>query len=195
MLDYFFEYVNNTLNSIKLFLEKKKKIIFFLFFFFIFLNIIILLLNLNSYFSIPNLNDLNFFTLFLKGGLFYIIWLLCFIKIQLFNFLIFFPFFFLVDFFENSIYTFFLDFFYVFKFFGYDNLINFYNEQIISIKNNYNFLNNLGFLKKFLYFSNTPLFFYFGLLFILSTVFSLFLLSYLGLYGVFFLNLLTIVMF
>jgi len=40
-----------------------------------------------------------------------------------------------------------------------------------------------------------PLFFYFGLLFVLSTTISLILMSYLGLYGVFFINLVTVFFF
>lgn len=42
---------------------------------------------------------------------------------------------------------------------------------------------------------NLPIFFYFGLLFIFTTIFSLILLSYLGLYGVFLLNMITLFLF
>lgn len=42
---------------------------------------------------------------------------------------------------------------------------------------------------------NTPVFFYFGLLFFFSNLISILLLSYLGFYGVFFINLLTILFF
>lgn len=52
-----------------------------------------------------------------------------------------------------------------------------------------------GFYKAILFRSNLPIFFYFGLLFILTTIFSLLLLSYYGFYGVFFLNLITILLF
>jgi hypothetical protein len=54
---------------------------------------------------------------------------------------------------------------------------------------------NEYFFKITLYHSNLPIFFYFGLLFILTTIFSLFLLSYYGFYGVFILNLITILFF
>ena len=47
----------------------------------------------------------------------------------------------------------------------------------------------------FMRFKNLPLFFYFGMLFILTTISSLFLLSYYGFYGVFVLNLITLVLF
>ena len=46
-----------------------------------------------------------------------------------------------------------------------------------------------------IYSFNLPLFFYFGLLFIFTTVASLLLLSYLGLYGVFLLNMISIFLF
>lgn len=54
---------------------------------------------------------------------------------------------------------------------------------------------SFGFYKEILFRSNLPVFFYFGLLFILTTIFSLLLLSYYGFYGVFFLNLITILFF
>jgi hypothetical protein len=54
---------------------------------------------------------------------------------------------------------------------------------------------NYGFLKGIFYRSNLPIFFYFGILFILTTISSLVLLSYYGFYGVFFLNLISIILF
>jgi hypothetical protein len=52
-----------------------------------------------------------------------------------------------------------------------------------------------NFYKAVLFRSNLPIFFYFGILFIFTTIFSLLLLSYYGFYGVFFLNLITILLF
>lgn len=52
-----------------------------------------------------------------------------------------------------------------------------------------------SFYKAVLFRSNLPIFFYFGILFIFTTIFSLLLLSYYGFYGVFFLNLVTILLF
>lgn len=52
-----------------------------------------------------------------------------------------------------------------------------------------------NFYKAVLFRSNLPIFFYFGILFIFTTMFSLLLLSYYGFYGVFFLNLVTILLF
>lgn len=52
-----------------------------------------------------------------------------------------------------------------------------------------------SFYKAVLFRSNLPVFFYFGVLFIFSTIFSFLLLSYYGFYGVFFLNLVTILLF
>jgi hypothetical protein len=60
----------------------------------------------------------------------------------------------------------------------------FYHEYIQS-----------NFYKKILYASNLPIFFYFGLLFILTTISSLVLLSYYGFYGIFILNLISIILF
>ena len=42
---------------------------------------------------------------------------------------------------------------------------------------------------------NTPIFIYFGILFLSTTVISLFLLSYFGFYGVFLINLITLLLF
>lgn len=52
-----------------------------------------------------------------------------------------------------------------------------------------------SFYKAVLFRSSLPIFFYFGILFIFTTIFSLLLLSYYGFYGVFFLNLVTILLF
>jgi hypothetical protein len=46
-----------------------------------------------------------------------------------------------------------------------------------------------------IYSFNLPIFFYFGILFIFTTVFSLILLSYLGLYGSFLLNMISLFLF
>lgn len=76
--------------------------------------------------------------------------------------------------------------------------------QYLNIKNMENTLKfdlmmyeftNYGFLKGVFYRSNLPVFFYFGVLFILTTISSLILLSYYGFYGVFFLNLASIILF
>jgi hypothetical protein len=52
-----------------------------------------------------------------------------------------------------------------------------------------------NFFKKIMYASSLPIFFYFGLLFILTTISSLILLSYYGFYGIFILNLISIILF
>lgn len=67
--------------------------------------------------------------------------------------------------------------------------------KVIYKQFHYEYLRTNRFLKLIFLNSNLPVFFYFGVLFVLSTIFSLFFLSYLGLYGVFILNLITIVMF
>lgn len=82
---------------------------------------------------------------------------------------------------------------------GENNLQIFYNSLIADILFDYNVFKyqylNEYFFKLTLFHSNLPIFFYFGLLFILTTIFSLFLLSYYGFYGVFILNLITIICF
>lgn len=70
-----------------------------------------------------------------------------------------------------------------------DNLMHFLDLNSYTKLNN-NFFNiNMEFINSY------PLFIYFGFLFVFSTVISLFCLSYLGLYGVFIINLITIVLF
>lgn len=72
------------------------------------------------------------------------------------------------------------------------------NDLYYSWERNYYFWSEGLKLNDLLYFlklNNAPLFIYFGLLFVSSTLLSLLLLSFLGLYGVFFLNLITILMF
>lgn len=77
------------------------------------------------------------------------------------------------------------------------DIYNYYNN-IFSASSN--FFNNIQLILMDIisgnYYNNElPLFFYFGLLFVLSTVVSLILMSYLGLYGVFFINLVTVIFF
>jgi hypothetical protein len=86
-----------------------------------------------------------------------------------------------------------------FKLFGDEHIQVFYSNLITMNLVDYgvfkfHYLNGY-FLKLIIFHSNLPVFFYFGILFILTTIFSLFLLSYYGFYGVFILNLVTIVLF
>jgi len=75
------------------------------------------------------------------------------------------------------------------------NIYNAYNNLIDVLKNLVNNIQDLmiNTLNVCVRDNELPLFFYFGLLFLLSTLMSLLLMSYLGLYGVFFINLITIV--
>ena len=57
------------------------------------------------------------------------------------------------------------------------------------------FYNIENFYLKILYDFNLPIFFYFGLFFILTNIFSLLFMSYLGLYGVFIINLISLFFF
>jgi NADH:ubiquinone oxidoreductase subunit 5 (subunit L)/multisubunit Na+/H+ antiporter MnhA subunit len=70
-----------------------------------------------------------------------------------------------------------------------------YEEIYFKLNVFYHEYFSFGFYKAVLFRSNLPIFFYFGILFIFTTIFSLLLLSYYGFYGVFFLNLVTILLF
>lgn len=82
---------------------------------------------------------------------------------------------------------------------GYENILLFITNKYTEALYEYDMFRykyfTFGFYKAVLFRSNLPVFFYFGLLFILTTIFSLVLLSYYGFYGVFFLNLVTILLF
>lgn len=69
------------------------------------------------------------------------------------------------------------------------------NENIFNFHLLYYEYFYFNFYKKLFFGSNLPVFFYFGLLFIFTTLSSLILLSYYGFYGVFFINLISIIMF
>jgi NADH:ubiquinone oxidoreductase subunit 5 (subunit L)/multisubunit Na+/H+ antiporter MnhA subunit len=134
-----------------------------------------------------------------SGNIYYAVYFLDFIKYELLHLI----FGFFQIFFDNtSLIELEKSFFNLNIFFqknGSENILQF---TTISIINNmfyldlfyYNYF-NFGFFKAVLFRSNLPVFFYFGLLFILTTISSLFLLSYYGFYGVFFLNLITILLF
>lgn len=82
---------------------------------------------------------------------------------------------------------------------GYSDLSKFYGIKIATDIFDLNVFTrryfDYGFFKEIFFRGDNPIFFYFGLLFILTTIFSVFLLSYFGFYGVFILNLITIIMF
>jgi len=87
----------------------------------------------------------------------------------------------------------------IFKKHGYDDLTFFYCLKITEFNINfkvwfYEYI-YISFFKYFILGFNLPLFFYFGLIYIFTTLISLILLSYYGFYGVFILNLISIVFF
>jgi hypothetical protein len=81
--------------------------------------------------------------------------------------------------FYSPIFDYMLSFFDKYSFY-FDIFLSLVNEYIIYI---YNFL------------LNNPLFFWFGSFFLLTIIFSFLFISYLGLYGVFFLNLISLFFF
>jgi len=71
-----------------------------------------------------------------------------------------------------------------------------YNYNIFVLKFEiFKFITKNYFYNIVIYSLNLPIFFYFGILFLLTTVFSLLFLSYLGLYGVFILNFISLFFF
>jgi len=72
--------------------------------------------------------------------------------------------------------------------------VNFLNSFVFKFYNIFFIFNNYTY-NIVIYSYNLPIFFYFGILFIFTTISSLILLSYLGLYGVFLLNLISLFFF
>ena len=121
-------------------------------------------------------------------------------KSILIDFLVNSPFFFFLNGYETKIYNFFLNLSYFYKYSGFNDLKVFFDFYMSKNELFYesfylNYFHTKRFLKLIFINSNLPIFFYFGLLFIFSTIFSLIFMSYLGLYGVFFINLVTIITF
>jgi NADH:ubiquinone oxidoreductase subunit 5 (subunit L)/multisubunit Na+/H+ antiporter MnhA subunit len=82
--------------------------------------------------------------------------------------------------------------------YGDEDIADYYlelGETLSQLKKDARSIFTIEGIYNFFYNNNTPLFIYFGCFFILSTIISLVLMSYLGLYGVFVLNLITIVLF
>lgn len=173
--------------------------------FIIFIIVIIILSNfnfffINNFFNV-NLNKFeSFFFLILNGSVFYIIWFLSFFK----NLIVFLPFYFINFFFNlefsSQIYNFFLNSSYIFKKNDYNNIIYFYDFYLSFLEIKYYEFKNFfktesNFFKVISLNSNLPIFFYFGFLFFLTTISSLIFLSYFGLYGSFFINLISITLF
>lgn len=98
-------------------------------------------------------------------------------------------------FYDLFFYKYKLFFFYKFTNFLNYNYINFY--LIFFLKYYFNKIFFFLFLKNFMFLNlhDLPFFYYFALLFIFSTISSFFLISYLGLYGIFVYNFITIFLF
>lgn len=178
-------------NIILDFLKNKIKYFYFILFLFLFLI---------NFIFLPSFKAENFIYLFLNSGFLYVLNVFIFLKTSIYLFfynlmlLVFF------NFESQVIYSFILNFFYIFNYKENNNLKIFYdffiyNMELNLLYFNSEFLYSKNFTKIIILNSNLPIFFYFCLLFIMTTLFSLLLLSYLGLYGVFFLNLITILLF
>jgi NADH:ubiquinone oxidoreductase subunit 5 (subunit L)/multisubunit Na+/H+ antiporter MnhA subunit len=149
--------------------------------------------------TLPNGSDCgNLLNLFLTLNWGYIIYIYTFIKIDLMNvFINMFNFIFfsnLLDY-DISIHSLGLSL----DKNGFEDLLFFYclksTEFNIEYKIWFNEYIYISFFKYFILGFNLPIFFYFGLIFIFTTLISLVLLSYYGFYGVFILNLISIIFF
>lgn len=205
MLDQFFKNIDDFSIKVRNFLDKNKTNILHIFLAFFGLCIIlygcgITILSVENFFKLSLKNANNFFLIVLKGGFFYLVWILFFLKFQTLTFLAsVIPFLFFSEF-SQQVYSFISELSYFLKISKYSSLKIFYDfyiaeTEIYLYSFKYDYFRTGRFIKLILLNSNLPIFFYFGLFFIFSTIMSLFLLSYLGLYGVFFLNLLTIILF
>lgn len=121
-------------------------------------------------------------------------------KTFLIFFLMYTPFFIFFDTFCNYTYDFLLNLNYLNKFTNLNNELEFLDFNIYILENNVfffklEFLNFSFFSKTLVNSSNLPIFFYFFILFIITTFFSFLVLSYLGFYGVFLINLISIILF
>jgi NADH:ubiquinone oxidoreductase subunit 5 (subunit L)/multisubunit Na+/H+ antiporter MnhA subunit len=149
--------------------------------------------------TLPNGSDCNnIINLFLSLNFGYLIYIFSFVKLEILNYLTcvinFLIFNDLVNY-DLSVTN--LDL--IFEKHGFSDLVFFYILKITEFKVNYYVWVNeylyISFYKYFILGFNLPLFFYFGLIFIFTTLISLVLLSYYGFYGVFILNLISIIFF
>lgn len=203
MLNQFLEKFNEKLDYFKKSISNNKKS--YKNSLFLFIVIILFLLDNNiinlTDFSLLNLyKSHNFFYLTVFGGLFYIISIIFSLKISFFLLIYYFFFFTFFDTNVSYIYEFLLNLQYNFKNNNFYNLKILYDHYLYNIELNYNFfeseyLNSKKFKKILILNSNLPLFFYFCTIFVITTLSSFLLLSYLGLYGVFIINLISIVLF
>jgi len=140
----------------------------------------------------------NIFSLIVTFNFGYVTYIISFIKFELIDF-------FINSFnfiFSNNILNYDRSFYNIdqmFKKHGYEDLMFFYCLKITEININLKvWLHEYIFISFYKYFIlgfNLPLFFYFGLIYIFTTLISFVLLSYYGFYGVFILNLVSIIFF
>ena len=204
MLNQFLEKINDKIEYFKNFLENNKKNLKNIFFGLSFLIVLLFvfdvnIISLNNFLSF-GLKPENFFYLILNGNIIFISYVIFFLKMTLLNFFLNTPLFLFFDWGLKYMYLFNLNLYYFFNFFGFSNL-KFFENYILSI-NEFNFncfefdyLRTKNFKKIIILNSNLPIFFYFLVLFLFTTIISFIFLSYLGLYGVFFINFITIIFF
>jgi hypothetical protein len=153
---------------------------------------------MNSIFPAGN-NSNNIPSLFFSGNIFYFFYMIFQLKFDFFSliynsFLVLFN----IDSFlslDRNLFT--INYFFQNQ--GSKDITLFYHNTISQNWFSYQFFEYSYFNGKFFKIItasfNLPIFFYFGLLFVFTTIFSLFLLSYYGFYGVFILNLISIILF
>lgn len=205
MLNQFLEKFNEKLDVFKKFLDTNIAVVKLFFYAIALFILFIYLLDinffyLNDFFSI-NINKFeNFLYLVLNGGVFYVFYILSLLKYTFIDFIFKSIIFFFFDDVTQTVYRFYLNLAYLFKYNDFSSL-KVFNNSLISDNEllfsyfEFDYLKSKKFKKIILLNSNLPIFFYFSMLFILTTLFSLLFLSYLGLYGVFIINLISIILF
>lgn len=205
MLDQFLEKFNEKLNYFKKILENNKKFVIKFFitliiFFLILHELDVKIISLSNFLFLSLNKSENIFYLLLKGGFLYIFDILLSLKNLFLIFLYNFPLFLFLDINPENIYSFFLNLDYKFNKNLFPDLKSYFDYFIYNNELNYIFfeaeyLYSKKFKKIIILNSNLPVFFYFCIVFIITTLSSFLLLSYLGLYGVFILNLFSIILF
>ena len=198
MLNQFFHKVKEFLESAKIALDKNKIIFEYIIIAVVILFVLFISFDINfvsfNNIKVNHRDPENIALLFLSEGFFYIIFTLTSLKIDFMLFFFYLPTFILLDLNIESIYRYITNIHFFMKNDKFDS-VRAFNDYYSSLNymNYYNFeytyLRTKRFKKLILINSNLPILFYFFILFLITTIFSLIFLSYLGLYGSFFINL------
>lgn len=193
MLNHFLGEFSDKLNYFKK--NKTKIIISILLLIFLMICLGFKCFNLGNLMGFNYKNEINFFFFSLRGGLFFLLNLIINLKNEFIYFFFSLIPFILNDFSVNNIYKFNLNFFYNIKYSNHIKLSTYYDYYFYMSELNYFFFKNTITIRSLTINTNLPIFFIFGFLFLITTLSSLVFLSFLGLYGAFFINLISIIIF